>query len=81
MKCETCKSENTGVYDTRKINGYTYRRRQCFNCLERWPTLEIYIEKYGEPAFAKWFKKQIYEDVYQEVEDKIKEVFSEAVNK
>jgi len=48
MRCPKCKSQKTEVYNSRKIdklNGSTWRRRNCKKCNTSFTTYEIYIEK------------------------------------
>ncbi|VWL85253.1 transcriptional regulator NrdR [Oceanivirga miroungae] len=43
MRCIVCKSEDTGVIDSRVIGNQVKRRRECKNCGKRFTTIEIAI--------------------------------------
>lgn len=39
--CPSCKSDNSHVIESRFKHGTIWRRRECFDCGERYNTLEI----------------------------------------
>ena len=46
MRCPRCKSEQVIVVDTRKRWGTVWRRRECYNCKNRFNTYEMDEETY-----------------------------------
>lgn len=46
MKCPKCGSENGVIVDSRPWKDITRRRRECYNCGERWSTREILAKDY-----------------------------------
>lgn len=56
MNCPSCKSENTGVLETRlRADGVRRRRYKCFTCLDRWSEFE---QPSGDKADAVLLPKQ-----------------------
>ena len=39
--CPKCRRQRCGTIDSRYINGFQQRRRECENCGYRWNTIEI----------------------------------------
>jgi transcriptional regulator NrdR family protein len=47
MECPHCRSTNSRCTNSRPTDHFIRRRRECYDCGERWSTVEINEEEYN----------------------------------
>ena len=52
-ECEKCGTDNFKTLNSRNIDGYRYRRKECLYCGHRWNTIEYVYRGKGRPRIDK----------------------------
>lgn len=62
-ECESCGRDTFKTLNSRNIDGYRFRRKECLYCGHRWDTIEyIYRGVKGRPRIDKATKDVLYYD-------------------